>query len=104
VTEPKLACTSSKIRALVDVLSPQRPGFATESVHVGFVVDKVALGKVFFRVLQLSPVNIIPPWLTMFIYHQGMNNRPVGGRSSETSSHPIDVNINNKMEVTIKLK
>jgi hypothetical protein len=22
-----------------------------------------------------------------------MNNRPVGGRSSETSSHPIDINI-----------
>jgi hypothetical protein len=23
----------------------------------------------------------------------GMNNRPVGGRSSETQSHPIDMNI-----------
>jgi hypothetical protein len=29
---------------------------------VGFVVDKVALGQVFFRVLRFSPVNIIPPW------------------------------------------
>jgi hypothetical protein len=26
----------------------------------------------------------------------GMNNMPVGGRSSETSSHPIDMNKNNK--------
>jgi hypothetical protein len=31
------------------------------SVHVGFVVDKVALGQVFLRVLRFSPVNFIPP-------------------------------------------
>jgi hypothetical protein len=30
---------------------------------VGFVVDKVALGQVFLRVLQFSPVSIIPPLL-----------------------------------------
>jgi hypothetical protein len=30
---------------------------------VGFVVDKVALGQVFPRVLQFSPVNFIPPVL-----------------------------------------
>jgi hypothetical protein len=29
---------------------------------VGFVVDKVALGQVFLRVLRFSPVTIIPPW------------------------------------------
>jgi hypothetical protein len=34
-----------------------------ESVHVGFVVDKVALGQVFPRVLRFSPVNLIPPML-----------------------------------------
>jgi hypothetical protein len=28
---------------------------------MGFVVDKVALGQVFLRVLRFSPVNIIPP-------------------------------------------
>jgi hypothetical protein len=33
------------------------------SVHVGFVVDKVALGQVFPRVLRFSPVNSIPPVL-----------------------------------------
>jgi hypothetical protein len=27
----------------------------------GFVVDKVALGQVFLRVLRFSPVSIIPP-------------------------------------------
>jgi hypothetical protein len=61
---------------------------------VGFVVDKVALGQVFLRVLQLSPVNIIPLWAPHFqklkknssfthpfhslIHsHLGTNNRPV---------------------------
>jgi hypothetical protein len=27
------------------------------SIHVGFVVDKVALGQVFLRFLRFSPVN-----------------------------------------------
>jgi hypothetical protein len=31
--------------------------------HVGFVVDKVALGQVYPRVLRFSPVNFIPPVL-----------------------------------------
>jgi len=46
------------LRRLVAGLSPRRPGFAPGSVHVGFVVDKVALGQVFLRVLRFSPVNI----------------------------------------------
>jgi hypothetical protein len=40
---------------------PRRSGFDPESVHVGFMVDKVALGQVFPRVLRFSPVNYIPP-------------------------------------------
>jgi hypothetical protein len=35
---------------------------------VGFVVDKVALGQVFLRVLRFSTVNIIPPWTPHFIH------------------------------------
>jgi hypothetical protein len=35
--------------------------------RVGFVVDKVALGQVFLRVLRFSPVNIIPPSLSKLI-------------------------------------
>jgi hypothetical protein len=35
-------------------------------------------------------VDIIPPWFPMFIYHLEVN-MPVGGRSSETWSHPIDM-------------
>jgi hypothetical protein len=40
------------------------------SVHVGHVVDKVALGQdLFFPVLRLSPVHIDPPWLFILIYN-----------------------------------
>jgi hypothetical protein len=52
---------------------------------VGFVVDKVALGQVFLRVLRFSPVNIIPPKIkknSSFIHpfthpHPGTDKRPV---------------------------
>jgi hypothetical protein len=54
------------------------------SVHAAFVVDKAALRQVFLPVPRVSPVNIIPPLLSMLIYHLGMNNRPGGGCSSET--------------------
>jgi hypothetical protein len=51
------------LRRLVACLSPRRPGFEPGSVHVGLVVDKVALGQAFPRVLRFSPVNFIPPVL-----------------------------------------
>ena len=35
------------LRRLVAGFSPRRPGLDAGSVHVGFVVDKVALGQVF---------------------------------------------------------
>jgi hypothetical protein len=54
------------------------------SVRVGFVMGKVVLGQVLLRLIRVSPVNIMPPWLSIFIYLWGMNNRPVGSRSSET--------------------
>jgi hypothetical protein len=47
------------LRRLVAGLPPRRPGF-DPGVHVGFVLDKVALGQVFPRVLRFVPVNIIP--------------------------------------------
>jgi hypothetical protein len=42
---------------------------------MGFVVDKVALVQVFHRVLRLSPVSIIPSWLSILIrvYRLDMN-------------------------------
>jgi hypothetical protein len=51
------------LRRLVSGLSPRRPGLDPGSFHVGFVVDKVALGQVFLRVLRFYPVNFIPPVL-----------------------------------------
>jgi hypothetical protein len=44
--------------------------FASGSVHVGFVVDKVALGEVFPKVLQFYPVKCISLRLSRCIYHQ----------------------------------
>jgi hypothetical protein len=40
------------------------------SFHEGFVVDKVALVQVSLRILQISPVSIIPPSLSNS-YHLG---------------------------------
>jgi hypothetical protein len=51
------------LRRLVAGLSPRRPGFEPGSVHVGFVVEKVILIRVFPRVLRFSPVHFIPPVL-----------------------------------------
>jgi hypothetical protein len=62
-----------------------------ESDHARFAVDKVAQGQVFLRVL---------PFPLSVSFHRGspypyiiwrMNNRPAGGRSSETWSQPIDM-------------
>ena len=46
-------------RRLVTGLSPWRPRFDSRSVHAKFVVDEVALGKGFLRILPFSPVSII---------------------------------------------
>jgi hypothetical protein len=60
----KVQRLTSWLRALVAGLSPRRPGFDLGPVHVGFVVDKVALGQVFPpQVLRFSPVSFIPPVL-----------------------------------------
>jgi hypothetical protein len=61
-------------------------------ICVGFEVDKVALGQVFLKVLQFSPDSIIPPWLSILIYNQGMKNRPISGHSPVTPSYPINMN------------
>jgi hypothetical protein len=59
------------LRRLVADHSERRHGFAPGSAHVGFVVDKVALRQVFVLVLLFSPVSIIPPQLSIVIYHLG---------------------------------
>jgi hypothetical protein len=66
--------------------------FASRSVHVGFVVDKVALGQVFLLVLRFCPVSIILPLLHIHSFIiWGVDSGPVSGRiSAETQSHPVD--------------
>jgi hypothetical protein len=72
------------------------PGFAPVSVYVGFVVDKVVLGQVLLSEFDGFSLSISfhrgPPYSYITLR---MNNRPVGGSSSETQSRPIDMNNNN---------
>jgi hypothetical protein len=48
--------TAPWLRRLLSACSPRRPDFSPSPVHVGFVVDKVALGQVSFRVLRFPAV------------------------------------------------
>jgi hypothetical protein len=90
------------LRWLVIRLALLKPGFTLRSIHVGFVVEKVALGQVFIRVLWFSPFNIIPPRLNNHIIWR-MNNRPIGGQSSEAHSHSINMNNHSATQVHLKL-
>jgi hypothetical protein len=81
------------LKRLVAGLSPRRPGFDPGSVHVGFVVDKVALGQVFPGVLLFSSVNFIPPVLhytekrkKLIIFITGLHNKPEGCGASVASA------------------
>lgn len=56
-------------------------GFEPWSVYVGFVIDKVARGQGFSPRSSVSPVYIIPLWLSTLICHVGVvKNRPFIGR------------------------
>lgn len=66
-------------------------GFTPRSVHVRFMVDKVALGQAFLQVLWFSPVHIIPPSLLIHLYIicrmvNGPVRRSVPQKHSVTSS------------------
>jgi hypothetical protein len=55
--------TVTWLKRLSAGLSSWRPGFAPESAHLRFVMDKLKLAHVFLRVLRFSPVSIFPPLL-----------------------------------------
>jgi hypothetical protein len=84
------------LRGLAAGLSPRRAGFALGSVHVGFMVEKVILGQIFseFFGFPLSVSFHRDSPYSNIIWR--INIRTIGGRSSETSSLPIDINKNNK--------
>jgi hypothetical protein len=66
------------LKRLVAGLSPLRPGFAPGSVHMRFVVSRVALVQSFLRVILFSPVNIIHCGSPYSYIIWGINNRPLG--------------------------
>jgi hypothetical protein len=49
-------------------LSPRRPGFQSRPVHVGYAVERVALGLVFLRLLMFPPVPVIPAMLNTYLF------------------------------------
>jgi hypothetical protein len=73
------------LRRLVAGLSLRRPGFDPGSVHVGCVVDKVALGQVFLRLSVFpcqfhstgSPLLVkLGKKLLIFIFITGLHKKP----------------------------
>ena len=57
-------------------LSSRRPGFDPGAVRVTFVLDKVTVGQVFLRILQVFPVSIFPQMLyiplhPLLLYSEG---------------------------------
>jgi hypothetical protein len=60
---------------------------------VEFVVDKVALGHVSFSESFGFTLSVSFHRGSPYSYIiRGMNNRPFGGRSSETLSNPVNIN------------
>jgi hypothetical protein len=79
---------------LVADFPPRRPGFAYGQ-HVGFVVDKAALGQVFSET-SVSLANHSTDF-SIIIITRGWNNRPFSGRSVEwTLIPPPSMHINIK--------
>jgi hypothetical protein len=73
-----------------------RLDFDPGSVHVGLVVEKVALGQVFPRVLQFSSVSLIPPVIShtengkKIIFIPGWHNKPQGcGKAVVSAAGPF---------------
>lgn len=64
-------------------LLPEKPGFASRSVHVESVVDKVALGQAFSVSPSAFPCQTHPTAAPYsLIYHMEIDNGPVSGYSS----------------------
>jgi hypothetical protein len=57
------------LRLVVAGFPPRRPGFDSRSGHVRFVVDKVALGKIFFELRFPLTILILPtaPYLLVIV-------------------------------------
>jgi hypothetical protein len=83
-----------QINRLVADLSSRRTIFDAGSVFVRFLVEKVALGQVFIRVLRFYPVSRVPPCLFLYTYCSyrkdnwaKLENLPKSNAFSETGEH-----------------
>jgi hypothetical protein len=56
--------------------SPRRPGFYPGPVHVGFMVDKVALGQVFPFQFHFTGVPLQGKTKELIIFITGLHNKP----------------------------
>ena len=65
-------------------LSPRGPEFDPRSVHMRYVMDKVALGQISVPVLLFSPVSIVPLVLHPHILLNSTLIRRLSGRSLRT--------------------
>jgi hypothetical protein len=83
------------LRRLVAGLPPRRPGFDPASIHVGFVVDKVALGHVFLPSTSVSPCQYYSTGapllgkgqkITIIFTITGLHNKPQGCSASVASA------------------
>jgi hypothetical protein len=74
-----------RLKRLVAGLTPRRNGFDYWSVHVRFVLDKVALEQTFLPVLLFYLVCIIPPTLHTHLHLHVALTRRTNGRSLGTS-------------------
>jgi hypothetical protein len=85
------------LRRLAADLLPRRPGFAPGPVYVEFMMDKVALGQVFCEFLWFFSCQYQS---TVALHIHILSGRieyvPIGVLSSETRSHPINMNNDNK--------
>jgi hypothetical protein len=74
----------SSLRRLAAGLSLRNHGFAPGSIHMGFVVDEVALRKVFFSGFFGFPLSVSSNCRSSYsCIIRGINNMSVSGSSSE---------------------
>jgi hypothetical protein len=64
-------------------------------------IDQVALGQVFFRVLPLSPINIIPARLSTLIYRVG-DEQQARWWPQFRESYLIDMNNNKPVRTSLQ--
>jgi hypothetical protein len=72
------------LRLLFASVLPRKPRFDPRSVHVRFVMDKMAVGQVSVQVLCFSLVSIIPPMFHTHLQLKVALTRRTNGRSLGT--------------------